>query len=231
MPTDFAEVPTSARIKWRHFWPVLIGPVAVVIIAIMGRLRGGVGSYDDWHIDGDIERLAPWLAAVTAGVYWIRAIATRNPLYVILTVFTGVLLLRELHWDPAIKDAAPVLLVICLVWPLIWWDLVKRPLADRKHTVWVIVALVTFVFSQMIERRMFKFLPDEAEIHSKYEEAVELAGHLALLIAAVIGSWLHYGPDGKVTPIREAFGPSPTGRFLRWALRRKPAPTDERRED
>jgi hypothetical protein len=210
--------------KWYHLWPILIGPAAVVVIAVMAKQRGGMGTYDDWHIDADIETLAPWLVLAAAAVYWIRAIATRNPLYVILTVFTGVLLLRELHWNPAIKDAAPPLLVICLVWPLIWCDLVKRPLADRKHTVWLIAALATYAFSQMIERRVFKFLPDEGEIHSKYEEAVELAGHVAILVAAAIGSWLHYGPGGKITSIREAFWPSPSGRFFSWVLRRKPTP-------
>ena len=222
MNTPASELPTSPHIKWHHLWPVLIGPAAVVAIAVMSQLRGGLGTYEDWGIDGDIERLAPWLAVVTAGLYWIRAIATRNPLYVILTVFTSILLLRELHWNPAIKDAAPPLLVVCLAWPLIWWDLVKRPLADRKHTVWVIAALATYAFSQMIERRVFKFLPDESAIHSKYEEAAEMAGHVAMLIAAVIGSWLHYGPGGKTASIREAFWPSPSGRFLAWVLRRKP---------
>ena len=218
------ETPTSRPIKWHHLWPVLIGPVAIIVVIIMRHLRGGAPGDATWYLDGDLELLAPWLAVATAAIYWIRTIATRNPLYVILTVFTGTLLLRELHWNPAIKDAAPPLLVICMVWMLIWSDLLKGPLGDRKHTVWLIAAVSAYVLSQMIERRMFKFLPGEDVIHSKYEESMEVAGHVAFLVAALIGSWLHYGPGGKVTSIREAFWPSPSGRFLAFILRRKPAP-------
>ena len=228
MTTVQTDSSTSRPIKWYHLWPVLMGPAALAAVVVLSKLRGGPETYDQWSLDADLEALAPWLALATAGVYWIRTIATRNPLYMILMILTGTLLLRELHWDPAIKDAAIPMVAVCLVWALIWWDLLRRPLADRKHTVWVVAAVVTFALGQIIDRRALKFLPDEGVIHSKYEESVEVAGHTAMLIAAMVGSWLHYGPGGKVISIREAFWPSPCGRFLGFVLRRKPQPTDGR---
>ena len=228
MTTVQTDSSTSPHIKWYHLWPVLMGPAALATVIVLGKLRGGPETYDQWSLDADLESLAPWLALATAALYWIRTIATRNPLYMILMILTGTLLLRELHWSPAIKNAAIPMVVACMVWALIWWDLLQHPLADRKHTVWMIAAVVTFALGQIIDRRMLKFLPDEEVVHSKYEEGVEVAGHMAMLIAALLGSWLHYGPGGKVTGIREAFWPSPTGRFLAFVLRRKPHPTADR---
>ena len=41
----------------------------------------------------------------------------------------------------------------------------------------------------MVEKRLFKFIPDERHIHSQMEELIECAGHALLLTAAVVGSW------------------------------------------
>ena len=196
--------------RWYHFWPVLIGPLAVAAVVVAKAFYADFDLLDE-HLDS----IAPWALLVPAAVYWIRCIATRNPLYVILTVVVGTLLLRELHWNPAIKIAAYPILVGCGVWILVWRDVLKVAWRDRRHTVWLVATLATYILAQLIERRVFKFVPGEDAIHSKIEESVEVAGHTALIIASLVGRWAYYDVSQRVCSIREGFWIGPTGQF--WA--------------
>ena len=221
------------RLRWFHFWPLLLGPATVGLIALASRYYGGIdpNNADLNHIrlDTHLDWVAPRLALVTAFLFWVRCMGTRNPLHMVLTVVAGTLLLRELHWSddnwsPIIKNSAPPILIICGIWAWIWRDLLKRPLADRRHAVWVIAAAATFLLAQLIERRVFRFVPGEGPIHSKLEEAVEVAGHVSLLIAALIGKWTYYLPNGRTCSIGEGFWAGPTGRL--WARLTGKGPKD-----
>ena len=136
-----------------------------------------------------LEAVAPWILLVAVGVYWFKAIFTRNLTYVILTVMVGCLLLRELHWDPMIKKAIFPLLGICLVWAVLWRDVIDRPMQNWSHTVFFAAAIGTYALGQLVEKRVFRFVPGEADLHSQIEESMEVIGHLLLLAAGVFGSW------------------------------------------
>jgi hypothetical protein len=185
---------------------VLIGPVTLVAVIVAKAFYSGFDRLDE-----HLEDIAPWALLVPTAIYWIRCIATRNPLYVILTVVVGTLLLRELHWDPAIKIAAYPILVGCGVWILAWRDVLKVTWQDRRHTVWLIATLATYILAQLLERRVFKFVPGEDAIHSKIEESIEVAGHVALAIASLVGRWDYYDISQRVCSIREGFWIGPTG--------------------
>lgn len=208
---------SRAPARWRHFWPVLAGPAAVVLVVLASFFYKGFDTLDE-----RLDRAAPWVLLLAAVMYWVRCIVTRNMLYTILTVVVGTLLLRELHWSPTIKVAAYPILVVCGVWMLVCRDLLAEPFRDRRHTVWLIATLATYVLAQLIDRRVFKFVPGEDGIHSKIEEAVELAGHLTLLVSSLVGSWAFYDIKQSVCPLKKGFEISPTGRL--WArLKRRSA--------
>ncbi len=205
--------------QWRHFWPLLVGPTAVVLAVLASFFYKGFAT-----LDTPLDQIAPWVLLVATGMYWIRAIVTRNFLYTILTVVAGTLLLRELHWSPTIKIAAYPILVVCGVWMLVCRDLLAEPFRDRRHTIWLIAVVATYVLAQLIERRVFKFIPGEGDIHSKIEESVELAGHLALVVASLVGSWDFYEIKQSPCSLARGFEISPTGELLAKLKKRRAKP-------
>ena len=263
---------SGAPARWQHFWPVLMGPVAigVVILARIFLPADGVLPGDrvvgwEWALlapagamlivcfvtrqpawalaafavgtlplflrgintlDVNAELVAPWVLLGAAGLYWVRCIVTRNYLYTVVTVVAGTLLLRELHWAPAMKIATYPILGVCVAWVIANRDLLARPLRDRRHAIWLIAVVATYVLSQLIARRVFKFMPGEDDIHSKIEEYVEVAGHLALVTASLVGSWEFYEIKQSPCSLRRGFEISPTGRTLAMLKRRLPAKAD-----
>jgi len=213
--------------RWYHFWPLLIAPSSLLTVATASLIAGDLEG-----LDSALEVAAPWMALATLAIYLVRGIATRNPLYVIMIFAAGTLLLRELHWSddtwsPLIKKAAPVLVVIVVIWMIAWRDLLRKPFSDdRRLTVWLIAATLSFTLSQLIERRIFRFMPGEGPIHSKLEEVAEMSGHLAMLIGAIVGKWHYYDVNQRVCSIREGFWTGPTGQL--WAkLKGRPSKSPE----
>jgi len=224
-PNDRPRRALARLITW---CPLLIGPAAVAVVAVATLINGA-----PLDVDAPLDFIAPWVLLAAFALYVVRGIATRNPLYVLMIVAGGVLLLRELHWSPAIKVAAPILIVTCLVWILTWRDLLAVPFRnDRRHVVWLIAAAVAYALAQIIERRVFKFIPGEADMHSKIEESVEVAGHLAVLIAALIGNWRYYDLTQRVCSISEGFVIGPTGKLWRRLTGKSdPPPAEPNDED
>ena len=174
------------------WWPLLLGPVAVAAVAIASQLEW---NFD--RLDIFLEDIAPFLIAAATAVYWIRAIFTRNPLYIVLTGLTASLLCREIHFD-GMDRAIFVLLAVVGVWVLAWWDILKTPLKrDWRHSSWLIATLATYLLSQLIAKRVFKFVPGERDIHSKIEEGVETMSHLMMICTALMGSWRSYRSGGQ----------------------------------
>jgi hypothetical protein len=107
---------------------------------------------------------------------------------VILTGLAASLLCREIHFTGMDKAIYP-LGVIILIWVVAWRDLVARSLKDRRHTIWLVAAFVAYFFATLADRRAFKFIPNEDQIHSQIEECVETMSHLVLIVASLVGSW------------------------------------------
>jgi hypothetical protein len=191
--------PEKSILKRVTSWlPILLAPVGVVAIIVYYQYLCGCFTGPDaaavkfekiQDISVFLEFIAPWLLVVATGLYWLKAIGARNPTYVVLTVLVGCLLLRELHWNPAIKKAIYPLLIICLVWALFWRDLMDKPSENPRHTIFLFCGIATYGLSQFFEKRLFRFLPWEGTLHSQFEETIEVAGHVLILLAAILGSW------------------------------------------
>jgi hypothetical protein len=175
---------------------LLAGPVAICAVIVFYNILCGKFPTDESARMQPLEKwivfcelIAPWMLTVTLAIYWGKAVYTRNLTYVIISAIVTCLLLRELHWDHTIKIVIFPLLGICFVWMLIWRDLVDAPTSNWSHTVFFIAALATYGLGQLIEKRVFKSLPFEKDLHTQLEETVECTAHLLLFMAAVFGSW------------------------------------------
>ena len=204
------ELETKSRspLRWiAYVLPSLAGPLAIAVASLYYlHLRGTLPAAElsqkllDWI--ETLEAIAPSiLTAVLAG-YWIKCIWTRNPTYMVFTVMTGCLLLRELHWQPdfegdvTIKQAIFPLLAICLVWAILWRDVLDKPSANRWQTVFLTAAIITYALGQAAEKRILGrrmgLFPDPVTLHTQIEETLEVTAHLLLLGAALFGSWRRF---------------------------------------
>ena len=188
--------PRNMLLRITLYLPLLAGPVAICAMIVFYNILCGkcpgdeaaqLATLDQWIYF--CEFIAPWMLAATLAVYWGKAVYTRNLTYVIISAIVTCLLLRELHWNPTIKDVIFPLLGLCFLWMLVWRDLVDAPTANWSHTVFFIAALATYGLGQLIEKRVFKTLPFEKDLHTQLEETVECTAHLLLFLAAVFGSW------------------------------------------
>jgi hypothetical protein len=179
------------------YLPALAGPLAMCAAIIYCRILGSgpQASREMQNLVVLLEKIGPIILTLAVAVYWGKAIFTRNLSYVVIGTLVGMLLLRELHWRPesdadiSIKDAIFPLLGICFLWMLLWRDIIDKPSENWRHTIFFVGGLACYALSQMVEKRLFKFIPDEQHIHSQMEELIECAGHTLLLVAAVLGSW------------------------------------------
>jgi asparagine N-glycosylation enzyme membrane subunit Stt3 len=191
----------SSRLRQvQTYLPFLLGPASIVSVVVYYNLL--LRRFPD---DGDaqflglqdwatfFEMIGPWILAGATAVYWGKAIYTRNPTYVIFTVLSACLLLRELHWSETIKDVIFPLLGVCFLWLLLWQDVVDPPLDNWRQTVFFVAAIATYGLTQMVEKKVIgkyiPILPDFPLLHSQYEEIIECSGHVLLLCAAVFGNW------------------------------------------
>lgn len=201
------EISSSSRGGVLGYWPLLLGPLAAAIVVVLGRFEWSFDFYIPAMVDNDytfvrthwelsrldarLEEVAPWLILIPTALYWIRAIATRNPLYMILTGMAASLLCREIHFD-GMDKAIYVLGVVVVVWLIAWRDILVDPLKDARHKRWLIATMATYLLSQIIARRAFKSIPGEAAIHCYLEEGVETAGHLMMIVTSLVGNWRRY---------------------------------------
>ncbi|MCE5279364.1 MAG: hypothetical protein ABFD92_07480 [Planctomycetaceae bacterium] len=208
-------------IRKLNFWPLLCGPVAVLIIILVTQfawrfdfykigevannkyglvkvtwdytphVAGASTKIKTYTLDERLDELGPWLVMIPVALYWVRMIVTRNPLYVVLTLLAASLLMREIHFT-GVDKGIYVLGVMVLVLAVAWRDLLARPLKDWRHTSWLLAAVATYALSQIIARRAFKKIPGEDWIHCILEEGMETTAHLMLITASVVASWRRY---------------------------------------
>lgn len=183
------------------YLPYLLAPLSVA--AVYCFFFAGAGEDGDGgavpgtlfsSLPARLEELGLFIIGGATGIYWLKAVWTRNLTYVLMLALAACLFLRELHWEPAdqnavsIKDAIFPLLALCAAWFIAWRKLIDGPLRNFSHTVFFVPAIVTYALGQAIERRLFRFMPHEDVLHTFFEEAVECCAHLLILGAAVFGS-------------------------------------------
>ncbi|MCE5326905.1 MAG: hypothetical protein LLG01_10885 [Planctomycetaceae bacterium] len=205
------QTATKPWIKNLNFWPLLAGPLAFGLIMLLGQFAWSFGFWVPGEVNHHyaivktvwtfndpanglnvrLDELGPFLLLVALAAYWIKSILTRNPLYLVLTLMTGSLLCREIHFT-GMDKAIYVLGVLVVITLIAWRKTLVAPLADWRHNSWLIAAVVTYVLSQAVARGAFKFIPGVRAMHLQLEEGIETAAHLVLIVTSLVGSWRRY---------------------------------------
>lgn len=186
---------------WDYFKPGISPWLGLGVLAYFGMMlfyyisMRGYQTEPEWlhHrrivINDFLEDTSVFLPMFAAAIYWLKALWTRNMTYVILAALCASLLLRELHWSHEMKVAIYPLLAMWLFWGVVWRDVVDKPSVCPRHSRLFIAALFTFFLSQLVEKKVFKFMPyNRTPLHTQYEEVVEFSGHLLIFLAAVFAS-------------------------------------------
>jgi len=197
--------------RWRSltWWPGLIAPAAVLLLAGIGAL-GAVWPAVGYVVRGPgqtwADEAAPYLVAAAVGVCVVRTLVTRNGLNVIVMALATVLLLREIHFEWTHRGVYPMLAGVGL-WAVAWRRRLRGPvLGDLRRSCWLAATLSAYLLAFLISRRAFRFVPGEQEVHAFLEEGLETVCHGMLVVASAVGCWRRMpageraGPEGKTPP-------------------------------
>jgi len=184
------------EIRWSYF---LIAPAGCVVVVAM-HLAG----LDFLLAKRPHEILALVLVAAAFFSFARRWRRGDGDMFPILTFAAGALFLRELHFDfseapivEMISDATETMIFVCLgvvvVWCVAWRDRVTPNLTGGSLTPWLAASFFAYFVALVIQRRAFKGLPMEQELHVPLEEFGENLAHTLFLIASLARAG---GPGG-----------------------------------
>lgn len=163
---------------WWSYWPALLGPLTVGAVAL------GWWSGADPEIQKGPNEVAAVILTGFATVCWgVEALRQRDPLAALCTFLSLAFLQREIHFTGSdeILDAMGLVL---LVWGWLWRERLAAPLARGQRWPWLVATGWTYLFSQLVARRVFRGVPFEEELHVWVEEAVENTAHVMLIVSA-----------------------------------------------
>jgi hypothetical protein len=109
----------------------------------------------------------------------------RNPVHKWLAFLALAFLCREIHFEGT-GEGVYVALGILLVWGWLSRERLLEGAAVGRLGQWVLATGWTYLLSQLIARRVFRYihLPDEQGMHVMLEEVVENVAHILLIITA-----------------------------------------------
>ncbi len=181
-----SRVPT----RWWYWWPVLIGPVAILCIFFL--------TPDDyvrrsWKPALEVAAIALTIAALAAGLT--RFASRRLEYHLLLAMLAMTVLFREIHWNWMDKG------VYIMVAILGAWGWFRRREMDTfldpnpMARVWLIATGCTYVLSQAIARRALRGIDaalggvlQEDRFYDDMEEVLECLSHLMLLVTIIVDS-------------------------------------------
>ncbi len=182
---DIAGTSLSGKYAMKRYiawWPLLLGPLAMVgvyIAGLAGRLE---------YVSKPIhERMAPWLLLIPLVGFALRAAVARKEFYLFMAVFSAVLFCREWHFTGT-GPGVYVGLGLLAFWAVRRKDHLWVWVAGSPLRIWLGSVLATYALSQLIARRFFRHLglPYEDEFHIALEETVETAGHLMMIVVLLL---------------------------------------------
>lgn len=187
-PRVLARRLSRLRLTW---WPSLGAAAALVLIALASVLavRWPAGMrFVSGRVQRHIDATGPFLVAVATALYAAKAALTRNRLYLIMAAFSATLVCREIHFGWTHRGVY-VMLAVVGVWAFAWRKQLAEPLQDRRHTSWIVATVWAYVLAFLVYRRVFRFVPGEAQAHNFIEESMETVAHGMLIATALLGSW------------------------------------------
>ena len=179
------------------FYPALLIPILLVALAawvacdtIPEFFEPEVGpnvynaEYDSWMYW--METIGgPWLTGIAAGLALVRLGVQRNAFCVWVLSLAGLLFLRELHYKWVDIIIYPGLVAIfTMAW--LYYESMCKYFATRMMVTLTALLIFSYVISQTLDQRWWKFLPREAHWERPVEEVLECFGHCMLIGLAVL---------------------------------------------
>lgn len=182
--------------NWRFYWErskpwvrridvwLMLAPLVSVAMVICAHWLEW-----KWFLSKPLhEGLAIFLVSVSFVVVLVRARRGHGPFFVWLLFLVGSLLFREIH-IPWTGKTIYVCLVVFVIWGVRWWERIVPQLEEGSTFPWLFATLFTYFFSQLIARRVFRGMPNEALLHVPLEEVTETMAHVMLIVTSFLGSW------------------------------------------
>jgi len=167
--------------KVSDWWPLLIGPVVIIIVYTSYLLNPTPSC---WVGNKPmLEMLALYFTSIATIIYFIRAITSKNPVFIILTTLAAAFLCREIHFEGT-STGIYIALVGLGIWGILWQDKIFEGLEKGKLLQWTVATFSIYLLSQLVARRVFRFMPLEDTLHVPFEEMLESGAHIALIITA-----------------------------------------------
>jgi hypothetical protein len=163
---------------WSSFWPALVAPATTGLVALAWT-RGWYGLLQK----GPHETAALVLTALAILVWLARAGAGRDPLAALMAFLSVAFFQREIHFEGS-DEILDLMGIALAIWAWLWRARLAEPLGRGRRWPWLLSTGWTYLFSQLVARRVFRGFPLEEEIHVWVEEAVENAAHLMLIASA-----------------------------------------------
>ena len=167
-------------LRWWHWWPVLLGPAAVLLTYV------AYWSDWDWFLSKQLhETMALALLAAATAAYLSAAWRGRSPVHVIMVVLAAAFLCREIHFVGT-SNGVYVALVVLAIWSWHWRKRLIPATAVGRLRPWLFASACTYLLAQLVARRVFRGMPLEETLQNPgwLEEAVETTAHVVLLITA-----------------------------------------------
>jgi len=178
VPPARAAASGAARL-WR-WWPVLVPPLAVPAVYAAHAL-----GWDHLIAKAPQEIAALVLMPVAAIVFAVRWAAGRRPLHLVLAALSIAFLCREIHF-PGTEKGVYVAVGLIGVWAFLWRRRLLGSLLGRPAGRWLIVVMWSYFLALLVQRRAFRFLPDEQALHVQFEELLENVSHLLLVVLGLV---------------------------------------------
>lgn len=169
----------------RLIWPglLLLGPLTIAFV-YLAHAQG-------WTL---VEReatelVAPWISAMAATLFGLRALWQRNLLFLLMTGFGVAAMFRELHYDWT-HHGVYYFLILLMACAWLWRESI-RPLARQGNFLpWFKVTMATYFLAVLLARRAFRdILPYEDDINTQLEETMENVAHSLLLLCSLASPW------------------------------------------
>ena len=184
-PETTPTQPPSRLLAWAsppwRLWPALVplltAPAVYLLEATgLGRLSGR----------GVQEAAALVLMSAAVFVYGLRYALGRDRLHLVLLALSIAFLCREIHFTGT-HHGVYVALALIAVWCLLW----RRSLLDglgrnERRARWVVLMMWAYALAMLIQKRAFRFLPHEGDLHVQMEEVAENIAHLFLIILGLV---------------------------------------------
>jgi len=167
--------------------------LALPVLAAFSTYPAHVNDFQVWNFKGTHEPLALTLLGPAAVAFALHALVGRDRLRLLLALLAVAFYCREWHFAGTSKGVY-VALGLLGVWGWAWRRFLMDTLADRRLLLPLVATGWAYLLSQLIARRVFRFVPLEDVLHVPAEEVTETMAHTMLAGVAIAGliGWVRH---------------------------------------